>query len=342
MVWINATNVFDAGAPFGGMRESGFWREGGQSYTVMGKSGAIGQAALAKRKDIRNAVEAAAKAEAWGGVTTHNRAQVLYFLAENLEQRRTEFVDALAALGIPKPAEEVEAAIRRAFWAAAQADKFDGTVTATKSKHVTMTVNEPFGVMGIVAPDEAPLLGLLALVLPAVAMGNRVIAVASQSHPLIAARLYQVFETSDLPGGVINLMTGDREVLARTLAEHDEVAALWYCGSDAGAQMVETASAGNLKPVWCQTTLRDWQIPDPDLLRRATQDKTIWIPFCPRIRSKNSVDFVSYKDRKSIATALTQKRPTQKRPTQKRPKRLHVPVVGAREPVNAGVQINTS
>ncbi|MFN7052504.1 MAG: aldehyde dehydrogenase family protein, partial [Gemmobacter sp.] len=335
VVWINATNIFDAGAPFGGMRESGFGREGGrlgmleyltrpqparkprpapaaldvtpftgkadrpaiditaklyiggkqvradggQSYTVMGKSGAIGQAALGNRKDMRNAVEAAAKASGWGGITAHNRAQVLYFLAENLEQRRAEFVAALTAAGTPKPGDEVEAAIRRAFWAAAQADKFDGSVTATKTRHVTMTVNEPSGVLGIVAPDESPLLGLLALVLPAVAMGNRVVAVASQSHPLIAARLYQVLETSDLPAGVINLVTGDRDVLAKTLAEHDEVAALWYCGSAEGAAMVETASAGNLKPVWTDTGLRDWQAPDADLLRRATQGKTIWIPY---------------------------------------------------------------
>ncbi|WP_199489578.1 aldehyde dehydrogenase family protein [Pseudotabrizicola alkalilacus] len=335
VVWINATNIFDAGAPFGGMRESGFGREGGrlgmleyltrpqiarkprlepsapdiapftgkadrpaiditaklyiggkqvradggQSYTVMGKNGAIGQAAMANRKDIRNAVEAAAKAGGWGGVTAHNRAQVLYFLAENLEQRRAEFVAALTAAGTPKPGDEVEAAIRRAFWAAAQADKFDGSVTATKSRHVTMTVNEPFGVMGIVAPDEAPLLGLLALILPAVAMGNRVVAVASQSHPLVGARLYQVLETSDVPAGVINLVTGERDVLAKTLAEHDEVAALWYCGSASGAAMVETASVGNLKPVWAETGVRDWQTPDPDLLRKATQGKTIWIPY---------------------------------------------------------------
>ncbi|MGV8989160.1 MAG: aldehyde dehydrogenase family protein [Cypionkella sp.] len=343
VVWINATNIFDAGAPFGGFRESGFGREGGrsgmmeyltkpapqrkprpapapvaqaapftgksdlpaiditaklyiggkqaradggQSYTVFGKGGlAIGQAALANRKDVRNAVEAAGKATGWGGVTAHNRAQVLYFLAENLEQRREEFVAALAATGAsPKPAEEVEATIRRAFWYAAQADKFDGAVSATKTKHVTMTVNEPFGIIGILAPDEAPLLGLMSLVLPAIAMGNRVVAVASQSHPLIAARLYQVLETSDLPGGVVNLLTGDREVLAKTLAEHDDVAALWYCGSAAGAELVEGASAGNLKPVWTDEGLtRDWRDPaqgqGAEFMRRATQIKTIWIPY---------------------------------------------------------------
>lgn len=344
VVWINATNMFDAAAPFGGYRESGYGREGGragmleylstgwerqgkpraasaapvdvapaagkadraaiditaklyiggkqvrpdggQSYTVRGKGGAgIGQAGLANRKDVRNAVEAANGAKGWGGVTAHNRAQVLYFLAENLGQRRDEFAAALAATGaVAKPEEEVDAAIRRCFWYAAQADKFDGAVTATKSQHVTMTVNEPYGTIGIVAPDEAPLLALLSLVLPAIAMGNRVVAVASQTHPLVAARLYQVFETSDIPAGVVNLLTGERDVLARTLAEHDDVSALWYCGSEDGSRMVETASAGNLKPVWAdQGRLRDWRDPrfgqGHEYLRRATQVKTIWLPY---------------------------------------------------------------
>jgi len=138
--------------------------------------------------------------------------------------------------------------------------------------------------MGIVAPDEAPLLSLLSLILPAIAMGNRVVAVASQSHPLIAARLYQVFETSDIPAGVINLLTGERDVLAKTLAEHDDVAALWYCGDQAGSAMVENASAGNLKVTWTdQGRLRDWRDPRQgqgvEFLRRATQVKTVWLPY---------------------------------------------------------------
>jgi aldehyde dehydrogenase (NAD+) len=344
VVWINATNMFDAAAPFGGYRESGFGREGGragmaeylalawekqgkprpapvlkpevvpytgrsdradiditakffvggkqarpdggQSYTVFGKGGAaIGEAGLGNRKDVRNAVEAAGKATGWGGVTAHNRAQVLYFLAENLNQRRAEFVAALAATGAsPKPEEEFDAAVRRAFWYAAQADKFDGAVTATKSRHVTMTVNEPFGTIGIVCPDEAPLLSLLSLVLPVIAMGNRAVVIASQSHPLIATRLYQVFETSDIPAGVINLLTGERDVLAKTLAEHDDVAAIWYCGDEAGSAMVEAASAENLKPVWADYgKLRDWRDArygqGGEYLRRACQVKTIWLPY---------------------------------------------------------------
>lgn len=340
VVWINATNMFDAAAPFGGYRESGFGREGGrsgmaeylalpadkqaklrpepslraivtpfagkvgadidvtsklyiggkqtradggQSYTVTGKGGQIlGRAALANRKDIRNAVEAANKATSWSGVTAHNRAQVLYFLAENLSQRRGEFVTALAAAGAsPKPEEEVELTIRRAFWYAAQADKFDGAVTASKSRHVTMTINEPFGTVGIVAPDEAPLLSLISLIIPAITLGNCVVAIASQSHPLIAARLYQVIETSDVPDGVINLLTGERDALAKTLAEHDDISAVWYCGSAEGSAMVEGASAGNLKPTWVDNgKLRDWRhAQGSEFLRRASQIKTIWVPY---------------------------------------------------------------
>jgi aldehyde dehydrogenase (NAD+) len=138
--------------------------------------------------------------------------------------------------------------------------------------------------MGLIAPDEAPLLGLMSLILPAIAMGNRVVAVASQSHPLIATRLYQVLETSDIPGGVVNLLTGARDELAKTLAEHDDVAALWYCGSASGVAMVETASAGNLKPVWTDQGLtRDWLDPAQgqgrEFLHRAVQVKTIWLPY---------------------------------------------------------------
>ncbi|PWR02746.1 aldehyde dehydrogenase [Meridianimarinicoccus roseus] len=344
VVWINATNLFDAGAPFGGMRESGFGREGGragmaaylvppssgpgqprpapapapvaapfggaqdgpgidataklyvggrqvradsgQSFTVTDANGtAIGQAALGNRKDIRNAVEAASKATGWGGVTAHNRAQVLYFLAENLAQRRAGFEALLARNCTPDLAvAEVDAAIRRCFWYAAQADKRAGVVQATAARHVTLSLNEPWGVVGVVCPDEAPLLALLSLVLPALAMGNRVVAVPSQSQPLVAALLYQVLETSDIPAGVLNLVTGPRAALARTLAEHDEVACLWYCGSADDAARIEAWSAGNLKPTWTDGgRLRDWADPAQGqgnaFLDRATQVKTVWIPY---------------------------------------------------------------
>ncbi|MGR3660525.1 MAG: aldehyde dehydrogenase family protein [Paracoccaceae bacterium] len=346
VIWINGTNMFDAGAAFGGYRESGFGREGareglleyltekavrntkprpapsvqidtrskvvpieghdidvtaklflggkqvradsGYSYAVTTNGGKlIGHAALANRKDVRNAVEAARNAKGWGAVTGHNRAQVLYFFAENLNQRRNEFVDMLAGdVGLkPKDAaQQFEASVRRCFWYAAQADKFDGAVHSTNSNHITLAINEPWGTVGIVCPDEAPLLSMISLFMPALAMGNAVVAIAAQSHPLVAAKLYQVVETSDIPAGVLNLLTGERDSLAKTLALHDGLDCLWYCGSAEGEKTVELASAGNLKPVWSDRGLScDWmdntQGQGRHFLRRATQIKTIWLPY---------------------------------------------------------------
>ncbi len=261
--------------------------DSGYSYTVYGAKGVgLGQVGLGNRKDIRNAVEAAIKASGWSSASAHNRAQVLYYIAENLSARAAEFATRLKAMGqTSKTAEaEVEASLRRIFYYAAQADKFDGRVHATKSRHVTLAMNEPYGVMGLLCPDEMPLLGFVSLVMPAIAMGNRVIAVPSPRQALAACDLYQVFDTSDLPGGVVNIVTGERDELARTLADHDDVSALWYFGNAAGSAMVEKASAGNLKPTWVSNgKRRNWldrlQGQGQDYLRKATQVKNIWIPY---------------------------------------------------------------
>ncbi len=261
--------------------------DSGYSYSVYGAKGrAIGQAGLGNRKDIRNAVEVAAKASSWSSATAHNRAQVLYYVAENLAPRAREFSERLMSMGQSrKQAEaEVDAAIRRIFYYAAQADKFDGRVHATKSRHVTLAMNEPWGVMGILCPDEMPLLGFVSLVMPALAMGNRVIAVPSPRQPLAATDLYQVFDTSDVPGGAINIVTGERDELAKTLAEHDDVAAVWYFGSAEGSGAVEKASAGNLKATWVSNgKARNWQDSvqgqGTEYLRRSVQIKNIWIPY---------------------------------------------------------------
>ncbi len=261
--------------------------DSGYSYSVNGAKGtSIGQAGLGNRKDIRNAVEAASKAGGWSAASAHNRAQVLYYIAENLSARAAEFAARLKSMGQTQKAAdtEVEASLRRIFFYAAQADKYDGRVHATKSRHVTLAMNEPYGVMGLLCPDEMPLLGFVSLVMPTIAMGNRVVVVPSPRQPLAATDFYQVFDTSDLPGGTVNIVTGDRDELAKTLAEHDEVAALWYCGNKAGSAAVEVASAGNLKPTWvCNGKQRNWldraQGQGHEYLRRAVQIKNIWIPY---------------------------------------------------------------
>jgi len=262
--------------------------DSGHSYTVLDRaSRPIGQAGLGNRKDIRNAVEAAARATAWSGVTAHNRAQVLYYVAENLAARSREFEARLASMtdtSAKAAAGEVALAIRRTFLYAAWADKFDGAVHATRSRHVTLAMNEPWGVIGIVCPDEAPLLAFVSLVMPAIAMGNRVVVVPSARHPLAATDFYQILDTSDVPAGVVNIVTGESDPLATVLAEHDDVAALWYVGSQAGSATVERASAGNLKATWVNHgRTRRWSVDAEaqgrEFLRRATQVKNIWVPY---------------------------------------------------------------
>lgn len=324
VVWINGTNILDANAPFGGMRESGFGREGaregmlayltrdettgkarkpvaapspnpagatgeaidrtrklyigggqkrpdgGYSYAVAGA-----QVPLGNRKDIRNAVEAAHKAGGWSKVTGHNRAQVLYFLAENLNARASEFA---ALVG----KDEVQTAIQRAFYWAAWADKYDGRVHSTQGAYVTLAMKEPFGVLGITCPDDSPLLGFVSTVLPAIAMGNRVVVIPSQSNPVPALDFYQVLDTSDVPGGVVNIVTGSAAELTDTLAKHDDVAALWVFADAEVCKNAEAHSSGNLKPVWAESNLRNWAgAPGQsrDFLRRAMQVKTIWVPY---------------------------------------------------------------
>jgi len=247
----------------------------------------IAEVAHGNRKDIRNAVEAAHKAAGWGRATAHNRAQVLYYLAETLAVRQAEFAGRLEALTGRSHADaerEVELSLSRLFSYAAWADKWDGRVHHTPYRNVTLAMPEPLGVVGVVAPEEWPLLGFLSAVFPPVAMGNTVVAIPSGRWPLLATDLYQVFDTSDLPAGVINLVTGPREELSAVLAAHDDVDAMWYWGSAEGSGQVEKLSAGNLKQTWVNHARQvAWDDPGQGegetFLRHATQVKNIWVPY---------------------------------------------------------------
>jgi len=260
--------------------------DSGYSMEVRSPDGRLlGEASLGNRKDIRNAVEAARKAEAWAKATAHNRAQVLYYCAENLSQRREEIVRGLAAIvGTKQAAAELDLSIERIFSYAAWADKFDGAVHNPPFRNIAIAMNESLGTVGIICPTEAPVLGFLSLVLPAIAVGNTVIAVPSEAYPLIAADLYQLFDTSDLPGGVVNIVTGYASQLLKTLAEHDDVDAIWSFGDEANAAAAKAMSVGNLKQVWTnEGRAIDWF--DPKLaegrwfLEHATQVKNIWVPY---------------------------------------------------------------
>lgn len=247
----------------------------------------IGQVGEGNRKDIRNAVEAAHAASGWAAGTTHNRAQILYYIAENLSVREDEFACRIVqqtARPYADAVTEVEASISRLFTYAAWADKFEGIVHRPPIRGAVLAMPEAMGVIGIACPDEYPLLGFISLAAPVIAMGNTLVVIPSQQSPLSATDCYQVLETSDLPNGVVNIVTGDRETLSQVLADHDDVDAMWYFGSAEGSKNVELASAGNMKRTWVNYGHpRNWLDPvqseGEEFLREATQVKNIWIPY---------------------------------------------------------------
>jgi aldehyde dehydrogenase (NAD+) len=260
--------------------------DSGYSIEVRGADGRLlGEAPLGNRKDIRNAVEAARKAEGWGKATAHNRAQVLYYVAENLSQRREEIAGRLSAVVGKKQAEaEVSLGIERIFSYAAWADKYEGAVHNPPFRNVALAMKEPIGTVGVVCPADAPLLGFISLVMPAISTGNTVIAIPSEEYPLITGDLYQVFETSDLPDGVINIVTGRAAELMKTLAEHDDVDAIWCFTDEAGAAAVKTLSVGNLKQVFTNEgrDINWFDVKQGEgrwFLDHAVQVKNIWVPY---------------------------------------------------------------
>ena len=243
----------------------------------------MGHVGLGNRKDIRNAVEAAHAAKGWARTTGHARAQILYYIAENLSARAAEFGQRLRDLTGRDGAAEVEASISRLFTYAAWADKYDGAAKSVPIRGIALAMNEPCGVIGALAPDDVPLLGLISVMAPAIAMGNTCVLVPSEAFPLAATDLYQVLETSDLPGGVVNIVTGGHAELAKTLAGHMDVDAVWSFSSTDLAALIEGESASNLKRTWVnRARARDWFGAEGEgraFLRQATEVKTVWVPY---------------------------------------------------------------
>jgi aldehyde dehydrogenase (NAD+) len=176
---------------------------------------------------------------------------------------------------------EVEAGIDRLFHWAAWADKLDGRAKGVPIRGIALAMREPVGVIGQFAPDEAPLLGLVSVIAPALAFGNRVVTVASGPYPLAATDFYQLLDTSDVPAGVVNLLTGDAAELAPQLAGHADVEALWSFSSADISGVIEAEAAGNLKRTWVNDGLaRDWTRPaTEEFCAAATEVKTIWVPY---------------------------------------------------------------
>ena len=254
-------------------------------YSSTGKQlGFVGQG---NRKDIRNAVEAAHAARSWAKSTAHLRAQILYYIAENLSVRREEFAQRITAMtgaAIESAKAEVDLSIDRLFIYAAWADKYDGAAHGVPIRGVALAMHEPVGIIGMLCSDQAPLLGMVSVLAPAIAMGNTCVVVPSQAYPLAATDLYQVLETSDLPAGVVNIVTAAHSDVVETMAGHMEVDSLWYFGADGHSASIERASVTNLKRTWVNNgRSRDWQDAKQgagkEFLRQATEVKNIWIPY---------------------------------------------------------------
>jgi aldehyde dehydrogenase (NAD+) len=344
-VWINCTNMFDAGSGFGGYKESGYGREGGKEglfeyvkrKTSKSKNGnkfsklasqgdvkpstnhipqinrtpklyiggkqvrpdatyvihiknpsgeVVGEVGRGNRKDVRNAVDIARKSlSGWSSKSGHNRAQVLYYIAENLNIRRDEFVDRLKYIvGYSQAQAEIEfdTSVQVIFAYASWADKYDGLVHSTLSRHVTLAMNEPIGNMAVICPNEHPLLSFISSIMPPIAMGNVITVVPSEQYPLLATDFYQILETSDVPGGVVNIITGYYDELITFLASHHDIDSIWYFGSKEGSQQVELESCSNMKRTWVSNGKTvDWFdfTRQRDFLRECTQVKNIWIPY---------------------------------------------------------------
>ena len=330
-VWVNGTNLFDASSGFGGMKESGFGREGGReglraylrpdrrdtsaqapvpvgaiitategdaaldrtaklfiggkqvrpdggySFEVRSPGGElIGLAGQSNRKDVRNAVEAAGRS-GWAGMTGHARAQILWFIAENLEPRSgqiAQLIDEMTGCGEEAAREEVAETVDRWTWWASWADKHDGAVHDAPIRGLVLALHEPYGTAGLICPETKPLLGLVAFCAPLLAAGNAVIAIPSTAC-LAAVEMCRVIEHSDLLPGALNLLTGDAAEIGPVLAAHDDVDLLWYDSQGNLGAELETASAGNMKVCWCPG---DPSIRSRELLDRSVQVKNIWLP----------------------------------------------------------------
>ena len=327
VVWVNATNLFDAAAGFGGLRESGFGREGGweglQAYSkpataiappasiaafsgqgttgetvdrtaklyiggkqtrpdsgysqaVFGAKGLLlGHAPMASRKDIRNAIQAQA-ACGWGKISGHLRAQILYYIAENLTAQATGFAARLDAMtGTTTGASEVDAAVDILFTYAAWADKFEGRAKSVPIRGVALAMREPVGRIAALCPDAAPLLGLVMPMAAALSTGNTITLCASQPFPLAATDFYHIIEASDVPAGAVNILTGSQADLAPHLGAHMDIDSVWCLSGEGATQAVKVKASSNIKRVWTGAAPEDhlsW-------LDAGTEIKTIWIPY---------------------------------------------------------------
>jgi acyl-CoA reductase-like NAD-dependent aldehyde dehydrogenase len=258
--------------------------ESGRFYPVTLKDGTVTNICLSSRKDLRNAVVAARNAfEGWSGRAAFNRSQILYRIAEMLEGRKAQFAEELMAVGVSKTAaqKELEASIDRCVYFAGWCDKYTqvfGSVNPVASSHFNFSVHEPTGVVTIIAPESPSLLGLVSCIMPVIAGGNTCVVLASENSPHVAVTFAEALNSSDLPGGVVNILTGKEDELADQFSSHMDVNATIYCRTKHLRKTQENGSL-NVKRVlnWSKY---DWnkQGDDPYLILDTQEVKTTWHP----------------------------------------------------------------
>ena len=258
--------------------------DSGYSRKVMIAGRCVAVVPEGNRKDIRNAVEAAANAKAWTKRSGHERAQVLYYVAENLNKQREGLLRTLRQAMKPAAAKrELDASLHALFTFAAWADKYDGTVHQPPLHGIVTALNEPIGVIGVVCQDANPLSGLFVPLSAALSQGNRIVAVPSRSMPHIIADVYQVLETSDVPAGVVNLITASVNDVLKPMSTHAEVQAIWvFDGDGATTAAVERESAATLMRTWVPSYFDPMSLDElsvQEFLEQATQVKNVWIPY---------------------------------------------------------------
>ena len=262
--------------------------ESGRYFPLADKKGnVIANVCRGSRKDFRNAVVAARKAQpSWAGMSAYLRGQILYRIAEMLEGRREQFVAELVLQGSAKRAadKEVDTTIDRLIYFAGWADKYQqvfSSVNPVASSHFNFSVLEPTGVVAVLAPDNSSLLGLVSNLAPAIAGGNTCVLLASESKPLCAVSFAEVLHASDVPGGVVNILTGFRAELTEFFASHMDINAVVYCdGGRKTARLIQELAADNVKRV-IERAGTDWTKPssqDPYLIRDTQEVKTTWHP----------------------------------------------------------------
>lgn len=249
--------------------------DGAYSLSIKGPDGLVGEVGRGNRKDVRDAVEAATSSTTWASLNAHTKAQILFYIGENLQLRREEFANRICAMtgeSTEEALNEVDDCVAEWFRWASWCDKYDGRVHETTLHGLVLALNEPLGVVGLACPDTSSLLSFTRLLGPLMAMGNSVVVIPSQKHPLAATEMYQILETSDLPAGVVNIITGLRDELLPVLAAHDAVDAVW--ASECDMAEIQKVSCGNMKQTWAAAG----SVSDQELLRRACHVKNIWLP----------------------------------------------------------------